>query len=1030
MTEDVCLSIDVSPRTSRGLRSPGQLRHLVFNDSCVDGCPVGYELTTQGKSCEQCRGGRCLKHCPGVNIENIGDAQALRGCTHIDGSLEISIRAGKPKIVMEELEESLGSIEEIGSYLKVVRSFPILNLKFLRNLTTIRGDMRGQSDAGFGETYSLLVLDNTNLQELWDWKKKTDFKILSGKVFFHYNPKLCLHHIHKLLSVSQYETFSDLDVGKDSNGDKFPCNATIINISITHKTSNTIEISVPYLKIDYNTEDLRYVIYFTKALHKNVTLFDDFDECSDLGWRTQDFSVNPNNRQFKSRGFQVNLTDLEPYTQYAFYVTTYTDDRYGAKSAICYETTLPSKPSELTRLVAFTNKSFEVTLQWDPPMKINGKMIEYLVTWSVLQQNKTLLRLRNYCEHPITFESQQDMISSLPSLFHEESDKKPTSCCTRERKSIYTPKAGFEKLCSDFDRCPFHSRLVDKDSQKSCESCFYSLLYNSPFPSSLFSFKSSNISHTRIGMTTQKYPLQNKISETFVAHVSGNSTEFTIINLHHFQDYLVTVRACREPHPMEQDQSFLVRCSSPEIITTRTLRDENFDAINNIFINEVVNRTVIISWDTPIDPNGAVVAFEIEHRHTHSDNPILNCFTFIEYESKRNRYSIVGLALGSYEVRVRAVTLAGKGPFTKYIFFNITKGGFSALSILYFTIILCLTITLVSLGLTMYRKKKHRLDILVASVNPDYQYVQDHWEIPRDNVELLRELGAGSFGKVYEGVIKSKNQPCAIKTVSDDVTEYGMFVFLSEASVMKSVIDAHHIVHLLGVVSTERPPLVVMELMILGDLKSYLRSSRETNPPSVTTIIKMACQIGDGMTFMETKKYVHRDLAARNCMVSEDHVVKVGDFGMARDVYETDYYRKTTTGLLPIRWMAPESLKDGIFTSQSDVWSYGVVLWEMATLAEQPYQGASNEQVLEEVIAGRRLEIPPQASKVLKAIMKSCWMRRPSQRMSFMQIVKSLENYHDEGFKKVAYFYTQEAQGLRRTKSDYVEMQSVDEPLV
>lgn len=103
-------------------------------------------------------------------------------------------------------------------------------------------------------------------------------------------------------------------------------------------------------------------------------------------------------------------------------------------------------------------------------------------------------------------------------------------------------------------------------------------------------------------------------------------------------------------------------------------------------------------------------------------------------------------------------------------------------------------------------------------------------------------------------------------------------------------------------------------------------------------ILKMAIEIADGMSYLSDKKFVHRDLAARNCMVAEDLTVKIGDFGMTRDIYETDYYRKGGKGLLPVRWMAPESLRDGVFTSQCDVWSYGVVLWEMATLASQPYQ--------------------------------------------------------------------------------------------
>ena len=244
----------------------------------------------------------------------------------------------------------------------------------------------------------------------------------------------------------------------------------------------------------------------------------------------------------------------------------------------------------------------------------------------------------------------------------------------------------------------------------------------------------------------------------------------------------------------------------------------------------------------------------------------------------------------------------------------------------------------------IWYRKRHELDNihLIASVNPEYLYVEDEWEMDRQNVEIIKELGQGSFGLVYSGLIKSQNVACAIKTVNDTSNLLDRMEFLNEASVMKTFNEAHHVVKLLGVVSRGQPPLVIMELMAKGDLKNYLRKSRESlHNITYQEMYRMAAEIADGMGYLAAKKYIHRDLAARNCMVSGDNTVKIGDFGMARDIYETDYYRKGTTGLLPVRWMAPESLADGVFTSDSDIWSYGVVLWEMATLAEQPYQVSS-----------------------------------------------------------------------------------------
>lgn len=185
----------------------------------------------------------------------------------------------------------------------------------------------------------------------------------------------------------------------------------------------------------------------------------------------------------------------------------------------------------------------------------------------------------------------------------------------------------------------------------------------------------------------------------------------------------------------------------------------------------------------------------------------------------------------------------------------------------------------------------------------------------------------------------------AIKTVNDNATDRERISFLREADTMKQF-SSHHVVKLLGVVSNGQPTLVIMELMPMGDLKGYLRNQRPEegalSPPTLGQILQMSIEIADGMAYLSSRKYVHRDLAARNCMVADNLTVKIGDFGMTRDIYETDYYRKGSKGLLPVRWMAPESLKDGIFSSTTDVFAYGVVLWEMATLASQPYQVCVN----------------------------------------------------------------------------------------
>lgn len=231
-----------------------------------------------------------------------------------------------------------------------------------------------------------------------------------------------------------------------------------------------------------------------------------------------------------------------------------------------------------------------------------------------------------------------------------------------------------------------------------------------------------------------------------------------------------------------------------------------------------------------------------------------------------------------------------------------------------------------------------------------------------------------------------------------------------------------HVVKLLGVVSQGQPALVIMELMVNGDLKTYLRSHRPENnddkpPPTLKQILHMAVEIADGMAYLEGKKFVHRDLAARNCMVAENLKVKIGDFGMTRDIYETDYYRKGSRGLLPVRWMSPESLKDGVFSSSSDAWSYGVVLWEMATLASQPYQGLSNEQVLRYIMEGGMMERPENCPDKLYEVMRLCWDLKPARRPTFMKLCEMLLPEANENFVNVSFFHSLEGAEIRASRA-------------
>lgn len=329
---------------------------------------------------------------------------------------------------------------------------------------------------------------------------------------------------------------------------------------------------------------------------------------------------------------------------------------------------------------------------------------------------------------------------------------------------------------------------------------------------------------------------------------------------------------------------------------------------------------VKLSWPTPKNPNGIIVSYTIRYQRVDIEHAKYMdiCITYNLYKEMSGSYIIKSLQNGNYSFMVMATSLAGPGAWSSPVYLFIDESTITVGFVLGMLALILLLIVAAGFAYWCYRRKYGPPDAglkLIASVNPEYvsmQYTPDDWEVPRDQIIQLNELGQGSFGMVYEGIVTNLNKDnkrmrCAIKTVNENATDRERINFLKEAGVMKAF-DTHHVVKLLGVVSRGQPVLVVMELMANGDLKGYLRSHRpeagtDVQPPSLRRILQMAIEIADGMAYLSAKKFVHRDLAARNCMVSDDLTVKIGDFGMTRDIYETDYYRKGTKGLLPVRWM-------------------------------------------------------------------------------------------------------------------------------
>eukprot|EP00730_Choanoeca_flexa_P007003 TRINITY_DN12265_c0_g2_i9.p1 TRINITY_DN12265_c0_g2~~TRINITY_DN12265_c0_g2_i9.p1 ORF type:complete len:880 (+),score=275.69 TRINITY_DN12265_c0_g2_i9:255-2894(+) len=317
--------------------------------------------------------------------------------------------------------------------------------------------------------------------------------------------------------------------------------------------------------------------------------------------------------------------------------------------------------------------------------------------------------------------------------------------------------------------------------------------------------------------------------------------------------------------------------------------------------------------------------------------------------------------------------------------------------------------------------------------------LNEGWELDRNKIKQVKKLGEGHFGVVFEGEAKDLKpgqgtRRVAVKMLTDSSSD-AQEDFRKEVSIMQNIDGDHNIVRLLGICTEAAPYLMVIELMPNGDLKTLLRNHRpKSSKPSkfsLQQLMKMAADVAEGMAYISSIKIVHRDLAARNCLVDENYTAKVADFGLGRDTYTNEYYRMTGSNPLPVRWMAPEAIEDGVYTSESDVWSFGIVLYELITFAKMPYAGLSNMEVVDRVTDDYRLPQPKECPDGLYTLMRSCW-DDAEDRPTFAELEKQLLAMADKAPKqaitKVKRASSRDAMQVTATGNVYDETQRVDAP--
>ncbi|XP_071334296.1 tyrosine-protein kinase Mer isoform X2 [Trachinotus anak] len=280
--------------------------------------------------------------------------------------------------------------------------------------------------------------------------------------------------------------------------------------------------------------------------------------------------------------------------------------------------------------------------------------------------------------------------------------------------------------------------------------------------------------------------------------------------------------------------------------------------------------------------------------------------------------------------------------------------------------------------------------------------------VERNTLTLGKELGKGEFGSVYEGVFTTEQGvdiKVAVKTMRVGIHhQEDLHEFLREAEIMKNF-DHENVVKLLGVTlqrEQDSPlpvPLVILPYMKHGDLRRFLIATRYGDIPMFVphqSLLRFMIDIAAGMNYLSSQGFLHRDLAARNCMLGDDLKVSVADFGLSKKIYSSNYYRQKVAVRVPIKWLAIESLSESVYTTKSDVWSFGVTMWEIVSRGRTPYPGVHNHELLDLLQSGLRLKPPEECDQKLYEVMKSCWDKDPNRRPGFGELGETLKGLLSE----------------------------------
>ncbi|XP_023131509.1 ephrin type-A receptor 7 isoform X7 [Amphiprion ocellaris] len=437
--------------------------------------------------------------------------------------------------------------------------------------------------------------------------------------------------------------------------------------------------------------------------------------------------------------------------------------------------------------------------------------------------------------------------------------------------------------------------------------------------------------------------------------------------------------------------------------------------VSEVIKEKVQQRSIQLSWQEPQQPNGVITEYEIKYYEKDQKDRI-----YSTVRSKSTSATVNNLKPNTaYIFQIRAFTEAGYGTYGPRLEITTKEEATAAIVsseqnpvIIIAVVAVAGTIILVFMVFGFIIGRRHcgyskadqegdeelYFQCTKTYIDPEtyedpnravHQFAK---ELDASCIKIERVIGAGEFGEVCSGRLKlpgKRDVSVAIKTLKVGYTEKQRRDFLCEASIMGQF-DHPNVVHLEGVVTRGKPVMIVIEYMENGSLDGFLR--KHDGQFTVIQLVGMLRGIAAGMRYLSDMGYVHRDLAARNILVNSNLVCKVSDFGLSRVIDDDPEAVYTTTGgKIPVRWTAPEAIQYRKFTSASDVWSYGIVMWEVMSYGERPYWDMSNQDVIKAIEEGYRLPAPMDCPPGLHQLMLDCWQKDRAERPKFDQIVGILD---------------------------------------